>query len=188
MESSRSSGQDRLRDPAEGFENSDDELDDGGVSSAAKGSFSTLQFPLLTGSSRGPLKFEAAINLCTNLLGVGTLALPWALAQGGLLLGTSALLGAAWASRTTVAMLVDLSAFDGAGIGVASYPDIGRRVMGPEGMVAVLAAHLLYSGGLLACYLAALADVLELLVAQHVGLSPRAPFVLAAAALAAPGV
>eukprot|EP00930_Biecheleria_cincta_P031452 TRINITY_DN21831_c0_g1_i1.p1 TRINITY_DN21831_c0_g1~~TRINITY_DN21831_c0_g1_i1.p1 ORF type:complete len:519 (-),score=82.90 TRINITY_DN21831_c0_g1_i1:137-1672(-) len=157
--------------------------------SSCPGPFTALQVPMLHGPDGRPQRGQAAINFTANMLGVSILGLPWAMAQAGVLGAALALALVAWASRAAMTMLMNLSAFDGAEVGKASYPEIGRRVVGPEGQVAVLAALLLYSGGLVTCQLAALADILESLAGEFEGqafATPRAAFVMLAVMLSGP--
>lgn len=139
-----------------------------------------LQFPVLRGGEL--LHWQAMVNVTANLLGVATLALPYAMAEAGFIFSCVALLVAVKASYSTWKMLVELSAFDGIA-GRISYPEIGRRVLGVEGHLAVLVAYVLYSGGLLVCQLCALSDVLLIFLPDWQGWT-----LWLAIALASPGV
>ncbi|CAJ1332249.1 unnamed protein product, partial [Effrenium voratum] len=102
------------------------------------------QYPLLCGRQLSP--WQAKVNVTANLLGVATLALPWAFAEAGLL-GAVVLAVVAKTSHRTWQMLLELSAFDGQLVGRASYPEIGRRVLGVEGHLAVLVALVFFAAG-----------------------------------------
>ncbi|CAE7741901.1 unnamed protein product, partial [Symbiodinium sp. CCMP2456] len=133
----------------------------------------------------------ALVNVSANLLGISTLALPWAMAESGFVPFVLVLCVVMLACRSTWKMLLDLSAFDGSVICRASYPELGRRVYGPEGHVAVLLAILLYSTGLMACQISALADILDLLMEDWRVLPlsrPRLAPVIVGAAACFPGV
>lgn len=141
--------------------------DEGIEASQSSGVMVALQFPVLRGNEL--LNWQALANVTVNLLGVAILALPYAMAEAGPLFGLFALPVAVKSSYSTWKMLVELSAFDGTIAGRLSYPEIGRRVLGSEGHLAVLVSYVLYSGGLLVCQLSALSDILFIFLPEWQG-------------------
>mmetsp|Transcript_147576 Transcript_147576/g.411042 ORF Transcript_147576/g.411042 Transcript_147576/m.411042 type:complete len:521 (-) Transcript_147576:217-1779(-) len=150
--------------------------------------FMALQYPLLQLSHGMSLtRREATVNLLASMLGVGTLALPRAMARTGLGSGLLVLAGMAAASHEGLLLLLGL----GSGIsrGGASYPEVGKQAMGSQGLIMVLIFYLLYTGGLLTAYLVAITDLMRQALAAMEGTPdvPRFPLVLLAVCLCAPG-
>lgn len=148
-----------------------------------------LQYPLLHLGKEGPLsRREAVANMVVNMLGVGVLAMPKAIAEAGLLASSLVLFGLAVASRETLLLLLSLGAR--AGHRWPSYPEIGKCALGPQGLVAVFLVYLLYSGGLLTAFMVALTDLLQQTVIDFQGTPdvPRFPALAAAMVLCVPGM
>lgn len=146
--------------------------------------FAVFQYPLLQVSSRDTLtRTEATLNLLTNLLGAGLLAMPRAIASAGLITGVALMALMAVANRYTLLLVLQTKETmlqDG-----TSYPELGRHFFGQGGLLVVVSANLLFSGGILTVYLITLTDVL----CQFAVLSDmsQAALVVLAALLCAPG-
>lgn len=108
--------------------------------------------------------------------------MPKAFAHAGMLSGMVLLVAMAVANRYTLLLMLWMS---GRTLEDRSYPEIGRNVFGRQGLVAVLLAYLLFTGGILTSYLIALIDVLQQL--PYVGDAPRGVLVCVALLLCAPG-
>lgn len=148
--------------------------------------FSVLQYPQVQLAECSQSRTEVVVNLFINLLGVGVLATPSALASSGLLAGLVILGGMAAASRQALLLLL------GTGMGIPCerpYPELGRLAFGPQGFATVLVLHLVYAGGMLAACLASLAEMLGQVVSTLLGVVtlPRGMLVAVAVMLCIPG-
>lgn len=143
--------------------------------------FSALPYPVLrTGGTQN--RVEASLNLLNNLLGAGLLSMPRAMSHGGLITGLLLMALIAVANRYTLLRVLELSQTQ---LEDSSYPEIGRHVFGQKGLLVVLAAYLLFTGGILSAYLIALTDIFKLVPALES--SPRILLVALAVGICAPG-
>lgn len=146
--------------------------------------FEAVQYPLMHFGHGAPLAGrESTANLLINLLGVGVLTAPRALARAGLATGLLVLAGVAAASCQTLLALVKQNS--GHTHRALSFPEIGRHTLGPQGLGAVLLAYLLYGGGLFTAYLVTLADIIQQVTATDL---PRIVHVLIAVAMCMPSI
>eukprot|EP00440_Ansanella_granifera_P004363 gb/GFBE01004730.1/.p1 GENE.gb/GFBE01004730.1/~~gb/GFBE01004730.1/.p1 ORF type:complete len:420 (+),score=69.82 gb/GFBE01004730.1/:1-1260(+) len=140
---------------------------------------------LIEVSSRGASDSEATLNLLNCLLGNSLLAVPWAFAQVGAMLGLLLLLVGTALNRYTLHLLLKHVDMDGGG----SYPLIGRCAYGVLGETAVLAVYLAHSSGALCAYAVGLTDLVSQLGhSLQLGELPRWLTVLMAVGLCAPGM
>lgn len=145
--------------------------------------FTALPYPLLQlGNDDLQSRTEATLNLLNNLLGVAIMVMPRAFANVGLLNGLVIMVLMALANRYT--LLVVLRMASTALDEEPSYPEIGNRVFGRQGLLAVLFSYLLLTGGCLIGMVIGLADTLALLI--HVD-APRFLWVLLSVLLCTPG-
>eukprot|EP00401_Gymnodinium_catenatum_P004273 CAMPEP_0117466308 /NCGR_PEP_ID=MMETSP0784-20121206/5077_1 /TAXON_ID=39447 /ORGANISM="" /LENGTH=544 /DNA_ID=CAMNT_0005260249 /DNA_START=40 /DNA_END=1674 /DNA_ORIENTATION=+ len=145
--------------------------------------FVALQYPLLrTSDGDKQTRAEATLNLLNNLLGAGLLTMPKAMANAGLLTGLAVMVLVAIANRYTLLLVLWMSEN---ALEDPSYPEIGKRIFGRQGMLMVLAAYLLFTGGILTAYLIALTDIFQQLPVLSV--FPRFVLVGLGVAVCAPG-
>jgi len=155
----------------------------GGRSGGTPAPFAALQYPLLqTSKDDMQTRAEATLNLLNNLLGAGLLSMPYAMASAGLLTGLALMAVVAVANRYTLLLVLKMSE---AVLEENSYPEIGRHVFGQHGLLAVLAAYLLFTGGILTAYLIAITDILQQLT--WLSGAPRLVLVFLAVLICAPG-
>mmetsp|Transcript_115388 Transcript_115388/g.230088 ORF Transcript_115388/g.230088 Transcript_115388/m.230088 type:complete len:506 (-) Transcript_115388:332-1849(-) len=146
--------------------------------------FEAVQYPLMHFGHGAPLAGrESTVNLLVNLLGVGILTAPRALARAGLATGLVVLACVAAASCQTLLALVKHNSCHTHRGSSSSFPEIGRHALGPQGLGVVLLAYLLYGGGLFTAYVVTLVDVIQQLTAAHL---PRLVHVLLALAMCTP--
>jgi len=168
----------------------EDDVDGDGVSRWNRSSpgvpapFEAVQYPLMHFGHGVPVAGrESTANLLVNLLGVGVLTAPRALARAGLATGLLVLAGVAAAScQTLLALLKHNSDRTHR---ASSFPEIGRLALGPQGLGVVLLAYLLYGGGLFTAYLVTLVDMLQQVMAADL---PRIVHVLIALAMCTPSI
>eukprot|EP00933_Yihiella_yeosuensis_P071584 TRINITY_DN79791_c0_g1_i1.p1 TRINITY_DN79791_c0_g1~~TRINITY_DN79791_c0_g1_i1.p1 ORF type:complete len:608 (+),score=80.44 TRINITY_DN79791_c0_g1_i1:127-1950(+) len=129
-------------------------------------------------------RLEATLNLLNNLMGAGLLAMPCAFSNAGLISGLILMGLVAIANRYTMLKVLWMTEALLGG-GEASYPELGRRVFGQPGLIAVLVAILFYTGGILVAYLIALADIFRQL--GHFAGLPRCVHVALAVLMCLPG-
>lgn len=157
----------------------------GGRPASSSSSFTALQYPLLQlgGDVDQQTRTEATLNLLNNLLGVAIMAMPRAFANVGVLPGLFLMLLMAVANRYTLLVVLRMSttALEDQ---EPSYPEIGKRVFGRQGLLAVLFCYLLLTGGCLIGMVIGLADTLDQLTHTE---APRFVWVLAAVVLCMPG-
>jgi hypothetical protein len=131
--------------------------------------FTALQYPLLQLSNDDlQSRTEATLNLLNNLLGVAIMAMPRAFANVGLLNGSVIMILMALANRYTLLVVLKMSRT--ALEQEPSYPEIGKRVFGQQGLMAVLVSYILLTGGCLVGMIIGLSDALDQLI--HIE-SPR---------------
>jgi len=155
----------------------------GGRSADATAPFSPLQFPLFQISGGGlQTRCEATLNLLNNLMGSALLAMPRGFANVGLLSGLALMPLMALANRYTLLQVLRMSQSSEE----ASYAEIGKRVFGRQGLLAVLTSYLLLCSGCLVAGLIACSDILRQVLDVHAD-TPRYVFVALAVVICAPG-
>jgi len=151
--------------------------------------FTVLQCPVLAINPDNPSWLEMIVNLIANLLGVSVLAAPYAFAHTGVISGAVLLMMTAVVSRETLLMLLRVNS-ELLG-NHTSYPDLGKRAIGPQGLLMVLLAYLFFAVGLLATYVVAFVDisqhVLSVMTGYRVFDEPRALFIALALGICLPG-
>jgi len=100
----------------------------------------------------------AVANLCSATLGAGVLALPYALREAGLVVGSLLLLGSALATVSSIRLLV--RALDYYPM-CHSYETLAEHVVSKRCRAAVEAALLVFCGGCAVAYTIAVGDILE---------------------------
>lgn len=146
--------------------------------------FAALQYPLLrTRDDHLQTRTEATLNLLTNLFGVGLLTIPHALSRAGLISGLALMAFVGYISRYTLILIIEMSS---SALDLPSYPEIGKRAFGQQGLLATLLMYLLYCGGILVAYLIALADIIQQ-IGPFFSNMPRFVVFVVAAAVCAPG-
>jgi amino acid permease len=106
--------------------------------------------------ARGSI-LSSVVNLCTATLGAGCLALPWAMAQCGLLLGLLMLFAAGVSSNWTIRLLVRLYATDQH----TSFESLALRSFGQAGAMVTHFTVLLFCFGAAVASVMVVGDVLE---------------------------
>mmetsp|Transcript_51865 Transcript_51865/g.116251 ORF Transcript_51865/g.116251 Transcript_51865/m.116251 type:complete len:587 (+) Transcript_51865:48-1808(+) len=145
-----------------------------------------LFYPLLRLPNRGgrQTRCEATLNLLNNLLGAGLLAMPRAMADAGLFSGLAVMGIVAVANRYTLLQVMWMS-HSVLSSEKCSYPELGRHVFGQKGLIAVLVAYLLFTGGILTAYLVVIVDLLRQLTS--LAAAPRFVLVGVAVLVCLPG-
>jgi amino acid permease len=101
--------------------------------------------------------FGAVANLCSATLGAGVLALPFALYQAGLFFGGILMLSSAWATSTSIHILV--LACDR--YQLSTYERVVEHILGRKARQIVEISILIFCGGCAVAYLIAVGDILE---------------------------
>ena len=115
-----------------------------------------------TTSSRSPAHHipGAVANLCSATLGAGILALPFALYQAGLICGCILLLASAWATTSSINLLVE--ACDR--YKLSTYEKVVEQILGQKARKVVEISILIFCLGTAVGYVIAVGDVLERVV------------------------
>jgi len=170
MEGSQVATMEHVDDDGLRGEFAEDDVDGDGVSRWNRPSlgvptaFKAVQYPLVHFGHGVPLDGrESTANLLVNLLAVGVLTAPRALALVGLAMVLLVLAGVAAASCQTLLALVRHTW--GRTHRASSFPVVDRHAPGPQGLGLVLLAYVLYSGGLFIAYLVTLVDMLQQVMA-----------------------
>ena len=114
-------------------------------------------------SSRGHVP-GAVANLCSATLGAGILALPYALYQAGLICGCILLLSSAWATTSSISILVEASDR----YRIETYERVVEHILGRRARQLVEISILVFCLGTAVGYVIAVGDVLE----RVISLSP----------------
>lgn len=102
----------------------------------------------------------AVANLCSATLGAGILALPYALYQAGIVCGGILLLSSAWATSSSISMLVE--ACDK--FKISTYEQVVEHVLGRRARKIVEISILVFCLGTAVGYVIAVGDVMERVV------------------------
>lgn len=99
----------------------------------------------------------AVANLCSATLGAGILALPFALYQAGLFFGGLLLLSSAWATASSINLLVlATDQFQ-----LSTYEKVVEKVLGRRARQAVEISILIFCGGTAVAYVIAVGDIMQ---------------------------
>jgi len=96
-------------------------------------------------------------NLCSATLGAGILALPFAFYQAGLICGTILLLASAWATSTSIGLLVESCDR----YKLSTYERIVERGLGYKFRIVVEVSILIFCCGTAVGYVIAVGDIIE---------------------------
>jgi len=107
---------------------------------------------LQPGSSPG-----AVANLCSATLGAGVLSLPYAICRCGVVPGLL-LLGLA---ATSTIVSIDMIIETGTTLGLSSYEEMTRRLLGPKALVVVESSIFVFCFGCAVAYVVAVGDILQ---------------------------